>query len=72
MPKLPQIRPKRLIHALERAGFQIVRQKGSHVQMKNGNLLATIPVHPRDVSPATLRSILRQTKMSVEELLKLI
>ena len=40
--------------------------------MKNGNLLATIPVHPGDISPATLRSILRQTKLSIEELLKLI
>ena len=72
MPKLPQIRPKRLIQALERAGFQTVRQKGSHVQMKNGNLLATIPVHPGDVAPATLRSILRQAKLSVDDLLKLI
>lgn len=72
MPKLPQIRSKRLIQALERGGFQTVRQKGSHVQMKKGNLLATIPVHPGDINPATLRSILRQTKLSVEDLLKLI
>jgi len=72
MPKPPQIRPKRLIHALERAGFRTVRQKGSHVQMKKGNLLTTVPVHPGDINPATLKSILRQAKLSVEELLKLL
>lgn len=40
--------------------------------MKNGNLLTTIPMHPGDINPATLRSILRQTKLTVEELLALI
>jgi predicted RNA binding protein YcfA (HicA-like mRNA interferase family) len=56
MPKLPQIRPKRLVHALERAGFQTVRQKGSHVQMKNGNLLATVPIHSGDINLAASKA----------------
>lgn len=72
MPKLPQIRPKYLIRALERVGFQTVRQKGSHVQMKKGNLLATVPVHPGEINPATLKSILRQTKLSVGDIRNLI
>lgn len=72
MPKLPQLRPKRLVQALQRGGFLMIRQKGSHVQMKKGNLLTTVPMHPGDINPATLRSILRQTKLTVEELLALI
>ena len=70
MLKLPQVRPKELIRALGRLGFHIIRQKGSHAQLKKGNLLVTVPVHNRDLNPGTLHSILRQSKLTVEELLQ--
>jgi len=69
LPKLPAIRPKKLVVALKRVGFYEVRQKGSHLQLKRGNLLVTVPIHPTDLSRPLLRSILRQARMSVEELL---
>jgi predicted RNA binding protein YcfA (HicA-like mRNA interferase family) len=72
LPKLPAIRPKRLVAALERLGFYEVRQKGSHLQLKRGNLLATVPMHGADLSPALLRSILRQSRISIEELLEVL
>jgi predicted RNA binding protein YcfA (HicA-like mRNA interferase family) len=68
LPELPTIRPKKLVAALKRAGFYEVRQKGSHLQLKRGNLLVTVPIHSADLSPPLLRSILRQARMSVEEL----
>ena len=58
MPKLPSIKPGEAIKALEAIGFYKIRQKGSHVQMKRGNLLVTVPVHARDLTRNTLRSIL--------------
>jgi predicted RNA binding protein YcfA (HicA-like mRNA interferase family) len=40
--------------------------------MKKGNLLVTIPVHPGDINPGTLRSILRQAKLDTDKLLELL
>lgn len=67
MPDLPIVKPKKLVAALQRIGFYEVRQTGSHLQPKRGNLLATVPMHPGDISPGVLRSILRQARLSVEE-----
>jgi predicted RNA binding protein YcfA (HicA-like mRNA interferase family) len=67
MPKLPVLKPRQVIAALKRAGFRQVRQKGSHLQFKRGNLLVTVPNHPGDLNPQVLKSILRQAQMSEEE-----
>ncbi len=67
MPKLPVLKPRQVVAALEQAGFYQVRQRGSHLQLKKGNLLVTVPMHDKDVNPTVLRSILRQARMSAEE-----
>ncbi|HEY5269500.1 MAG TPA: type II toxin-antitoxin system HicA family toxin [Anaerolineales bacterium] len=72
MPKLPVLRPRQVIAALEKAGFRQVRQRGSHIQFKRGNLLVTLPNHPGDLNPQVLRSILRQAQMTVEEFIALL
>jgi predicted RNA binding protein YcfA (HicA-like mRNA interferase family) len=72
MPKLPVLRPRQVIAALEKAGFRQVRQRGSHIQFKRGNLLVTLPNHPGDLNPQVLRSILRQAQMMVEEFIALL
>jgi len=68
MPKLPILKPREIISALEKAGFRQVRQKGSHIQFKRGNLLITVPSHAGDLNLQVLKSILRQAQNSVEEL----
>ncbi len=72
MPKLPVLRPRQVIAALEKAGFRQVRQRGSHIQFKRGNLLVTAPNHPGDMNPQVLRSILRQAQMTAEEFIALL
>lgn len=72
MPSLPTLKPRQVIAALERASFVRVRQKGSHLRLRQGNLSVTVPVHPGDLSPDVLRSILRQAHMTPEELLDLL
>ncbi|MEW6403211.1 MAG: type II toxin-antitoxin system HicA family toxin [Chloroflexota bacterium] len=72
MPKLPVLKPREVITALEKAGFRQVRQKGSHIQFKRGNLLVTVPSHPGDLNLQVLKSILRQAQMSIEELQSLL
>ncbi len=53
---------------LKHFGFYEIRQKGSHLQLRRGNLQVTVPMHTGDLSPGVLRSILRQAHLSVEEL----
>lgn len=72
MPKLPILKPRQIINALEKAGFRQVRQKGSHIQFKRGNLLVTVPNHSGDLNPQVLRSILRQAQMTPEEFINLL
>jgi predicted RNA binding protein YcfA (HicA-like mRNA interferase family) len=67
MPELPNLKPRQVIKALKKAGFIYVRSKGSHQQFRKANLLVTVPYHNRDLQKATLSSILRQARMSVEE-----
>ena len=55
---------------LELAGFIVIPQKGSHVKffktIPEGTLTVIVPCH-REVSPGTIRSILRQSSLSSEE-----
>jgi len=68
MPKLPVLRAREVVSGLERLGFSVVRQKGSHIQMKSGNLLVTVPMHGGTIDKGTLKSILRQAKISADDL----
>ncbi|PMQ01808.1 MAG: hypothetical protein CBR30_03815 [Dictyoglomus sp. NZ13-RE01] len=45
MSKLPILKSKDVVKALERLGFVIIRSKGSHLQLKRGNILVTVPIH---------------------------
>ncbi|HNW61115.1 MAG TPA: type II toxin-antitoxin system HicA family toxin [bacterium] len=68
MPELPAVKPRAIIKALQKAGFVLIRTKGSHYQLRKANLLVTVPVHNRDLQKSTLSSILRQARITVEEL----
>lgn len=70
MPKLPIVSGSEAVKALQRLGFFIDRQRGSHVVMKkvttNGEIGCVIPMH-REVAVGTLRSALKLAGVSVEE-----
>jgi predicted RNA binding protein YcfA (HicA-like mRNA interferase family) len=70
MAKLPRVSGAETIRALARLGFERVRQRGSHVVLKrtdaNGVLGCVVPMHP-ELAPGTLRGILKQAGVSVEE-----
>lgn len=76
MSVLPQIPGERLVKALEKAGFYVKGQKGSHVVMvhqRDPLRRAVIPVHgSKPVRPGTLQAILKGAKLSAEEIQKLI
>jgi predicted RNA binding protein YcfA (HicA-like mRNA interferase family) len=54
------------IRALERLGFTRARQKGSHVVLRKGNHGCVVPLHD-ELATGTLRGILRQAGVSLEE-----
>lgn len=57
------------VKALQRLGFSMSRQTGSHVRLIQGNRRVTIPLH-RDLVVGTLQSILRQADVPLEDFMK--
>jgi predicted RNA binding protein YcfA (HicA-like mRNA interferase family) len=74
MPPVPAVSGAKLVKALERAGFVVTRVKGSHHRLKHPDGRATtVPVHSgRDVPKGTLRSVLQDVSLTVEDLRKLL
>ena len=73
-PKLPRVGSRELVRALARAGFEEQRQRGSHLHMRRADgMRVTVPVHPgRTVPVGTLRAILRDAGITVDEFLELL
>jgi predicted RNA binding protein YcfA (HicA-like mRNA interferase family) len=71
-PKLPVVSGEELIRALGKFGYVAVRQKGSHVRLRNPSdpqrLPITVPLHD-EIAFGTLRCILRDSGLTVEQLL---
>jgi predicted RNA binding protein YcfA (HicA-like mRNA interferase family) len=70
-PKLPVVSGEQLIRALQKFGYISVRQKGSHVRLRHATdpqrQAVTVPLHD-EIASGTLRRILRDTRVSVEQL----
>ncbi len=75
MSELPIIGYVELVRALQRSGFFVVRQRGSHIRLQKrtpeGALKLTVPAH-RTIKKGTLSHILKAAKLTPEELKKLL
>lgn len=77
MPRLPQASGQALVRLLRSLGYQVLRQRGSHVHLTRatpvGDHRITVPMH-RNVAKGTLHDILSQvslrTGVSMEELVR--
>ena len=69
MTRLPRLRGKELIRALEKAGFAADRTRASHVFLRHSDGRTTVvPVHSGEtIGPGLLRAILRDVEMSAAE-----
>ena len=75
MAKFANLKPKAVVHALQRAGFYIHETHGSHVHLKHPEKpgRVTIPYHSRfDLPKHIVRSIVRQAGLTTEEFLRLL
>jgi predicted RNA binding protein YcfA (HicA-like mRNA interferase family) len=73
--RLPTLRPRAVIQVLERNGFYIRRQSGSHVQLYHHTdpaRFVTVPYHNKDLPIGTLKSIIARAGWTVEEFLNLL
>jgi len=65
---------KKVIKLLSKIGFEVVRQRGSHIVMKHSNGRVTVvPVHPgEDLGRGMLSKIIRDSRITREQFLKLL
>ncbi len=75
MTKVPSLGYEKVIRALQRDGWVVVRQKGSHIRLQKHlhaeTLKLTLPAH-RPIKRSTLARILKQARLSAEDFLKLV
>jgi predicted RNA binding protein YcfA (HicA-like mRNA interferase family) len=74
MPRLPACKPAEVIRALIRAGFFLKHSTGSHRLFSHPSRpgLVVVPFHRKDLKRGTLRSIIDQAGLSVEEFIALL
>jgi predicted RNA binding protein YcfA (HicA-like mRNA interferase family) len=74
MPKLPVISGEKAIKCFEKIGYQVIRQRGSHVRMHhksdNDKQPVTIPLH-KTLGKGLIRKLLRDAELTLEEFMKL-
>ena len=71
MPKLPRISGSEIVRTLQRLGFEVKRQRGSHIIMRRGDSGCVVPNH-REVKVGTLAGVLRQAGVSAEEFISML
>lgn len=73
MPRLPRVTAGQIIRVLEKSGFVLVRQSGSHKIYRDvSGQRVTVPCHAKQIlHPKTLQGILREAGLSIEALIDL-
>lgn len=75
MSKVPSLSYTQIIHALQRDGWTVVRQRGSHILLNkrigNDLLKITVPAH-RPVKRSTLAHIIKQARIELERFIELL
>lgn len=75
MPRFIRITPKKALKILLKLEFYIHHKTGSHINLRHSTktyLHVVIPYHHKDLAPKTLKSILSQAGITIEEFNKLI
>ncbi|WP_428670049.1 type II toxin-antitoxin system HicA family toxin [Reyranella sp.] len=68
MPSLPRASGREVIRALEKLGFTVRRQRGSHVILSRGSVGCVVPDH-KELKTGTLNGVLKQAGVAVEDFL---
>ncbi len=73
MARLPSVSGQQAVAAFQRIGFEIRRQRGSHIILVRTGTPVTlsVPEH-RELKRGTLRALIRQANLTVDEFVKLL
>lgn len=73
MPSVPVLRPREVVKTFEKLGWEVARQRGSHIILTKKGHIATlsVPDHP-EVARGTLRSLITRAGITLEEFLKVL
>jgi len=73
MPKLPRVSGREAVRAFQKVGWDVARQRGSHVVLTKSDAIYTlsVPLHPV-LGPGLLRDLLRKADLTVEEFIDLL
>ncbi|MBN1863770.1 MAG: type II toxin-antitoxin system HicA family toxin [Victivallales bacterium] len=66
MPELPHLSGSEIVKVLQKMGFHIARQRGSHVVLRKENRGCVVPMH-KEVAVGTLKSAIKQAGIEPEE-----
>ncbi len=71
MPTLPLLKPREVVKTFKKLGWEVARQRGSHIILTKEGHIATlsVPNHP-EVARGTLRSLLARSGVTLEEFLE--
>ena len=71
MPPVPLLRPREVVAAFQKLGWEVARQRGSNIILTKTGHIATlsIPNHP-EVARGTLRALIARAGITVEEFLR--
>ena len=74
MPRLPTVSPRQVVGVLQRAGFEIDRQTGSHVVLYRAgdNARVVVPWHDRDLGRGLTLRIIKSAGLSRDEFIDLL
>jgi len=70
MPDVPLLKPREVVKAFRKLGWDVTRQKGSHIILTKEGHIATlsIPDHP-EVARGTLRALIARAGLTIEDFL---
>lgn len=70
--KLPRLSGSKVIGILSKQGFEVVRQKGSHVFFRHGDGRTTVVPNHNEIDKGTLLEIIRQAGLTRSEFIDLV
>ena len=70
--KLPRLSGHKVIKILSKQGFEVVRQKGSHVFLRHSDGRTTVVPNHKEIDKGTLLEIIRQAGLTKNEFLELV
>ena len=70
MPPVPVLKPREVVQTFERLGWQVARQRGSHIILTKEGHIATLSVpNHSEVARGTLRSLIARAGLTLDEFL---